>query len=95
MHENFPHLKKDANLLIEIARLSTGRASFKVINIDIACEILNYDDQKKILWASRKKEQDDEQEPGRGHLQHISQKVQQKYTRSREIIQRYSHQHEN
>lgn len=44
MYENFLYLKKDANFLIENVGLSIGRVSFKVINIYIVCEILNYDD---------------------------------------------------
>lgn len=61
---------------------------FKVINIDISCEILNYNNQKKILQASRKKENDTLQR--KSHFHYISQKIHYKYDLSGEIIQGYS-----
>lgn len=61
---------------------------FKIINIDILCEILNYNDQKKILQASRKKENDTHQR--KSYFQYISQKIHYKYDLSGEIIQGYS-----
>lgn len=49
---------------------------------------MNYSDQKKILQAFRKKENDTHQR--KSHFQHISQKIHYKYDLSGEIIRGYS-----